>query len=347
MPEPGRDAVSLTVVESSQAGQARRVAADLTQRIGFAPVIQGKVALIVTELGHNLIRHAQAGELLIQRVEADGRAGIEILAIDRGPGMIDFQRSLADGFSTYGTPGNGLGSVVRQADRFDFHSTPHKGTVIAARVWKADHPTPHRPGSALTLDLGVVCLPVAGEVECGDAWTVARIAPDRYTILVADGLGHGPHAAAASNLAVTTFQRDPSLSPGEHLEAIHPALRTTRGAAVAVAALDLDRGEIRFAGVGNIAGTVLAGDGQRRGLVSHNGTVGGNTHRVQEFVHPWSPESLLILHSDGLASQWRLDDQPGLKMRDPAVIAGVLYRDFKRDRDDVTVVVARNRRPDR
>ena len=347
MPEPGRDAISLPVVESSQAGEARRFAADLTQRLGFAPVLQGKVALIVTELAHNLIRHAQGGELLIQRVEADGRAGIEILAIDRGPGMVDFHRCLADGFSTYGTPGNGLGSVTRQADSFDFYSTHPKGTVIAARVWETNQPTSQRPGAAFTLDLGAVCLPVAGEVECGDAWAVAHSAPARYTILVADGLGHGPEAAEASNLAVATFQRNPSLGPVEHLEAIHPALRATRGAAVAVAALDLDRGEIRFAGVGNIAGSVIAGDGRRRGLVSHNGTVGGNMRKVQEFVHPWSEESLLVLHSDGLATQWRLDDQPGLMMREPSVIAGVLYRDFSRGRDDVTVLVARRGRSDR
>ena len=347
MPDPGRDAVSLAVVESSQAGEARRLAADLAQRLGFSPVVQGKVALIVTELGHNLIRHAQAGELLIQRVEADGRAGIEILAIDRGPGMVDFQRSLTDGFSTYGTPGNGLGSVTRQADGFDFHSVPLKGTVIAARVWETDRPTPQRPGSALTLDLGAVCLPMTGEVECGDAWTMARVAAARYTILVADGLGHGPHAAEASNLAVKIFQRNPSLGPAEHLESIHPALRATRGAAVAVAAVDLDRGEVRFAGVGNIAGSIIAGDGQRRGLVSHNGTVGGNMRKVQEFLHPWSEASLLVLLSDGLATQWRLDDQPGLAARAPGVIAGVLYRDFSRGRDDLTVVVARNGRPDR
>ena len=345
MPELGRDAVSLAVVESSQAGEARRFAANLSNRLGFDPVIQGKVALIVTELGHNLIRHAQGGELLIQRVEADGKVGIEVVAIDRGPGMIDFHRALADGFSTYGTPGTGLGSIVRQSDRFDFHSVPQKGTVIAACVWKTDRPSPQRPGSAPNLDLGGVCLPMAGEVECGDAWTVARIAPARYAILVADGLGHGPQAAEASNLAVATFQRNPSLGPGEHLEAIHPALRSTRGAAAAVVAIDLDLGEIRFAGVGNIAGTIIAGDSQRRGLVSHNGIVGVNMRKVQEFTHPWSEESSLVLHSDGLATQWRLDDQPGLGMRSPNVIAGVLYRDFSRGRDDVTVVVARSGSP--
>jgi hypothetical protein len=77
-------------------------------------------------------------------------------------------------------------------------------------------------------------------------------------------------------------------------------------------------------------------------MVSHNGTVGHQMRRVQEFVYPWPAEALVILHSDGLATQWRL--LPGLAARDPALIAAILYRDFRRGRDDVTVLVARRSR---
>ena len=47
------------------------------------------------------------------------------------------------------------------------------------------------------------------------------------------------------------------------------------------------------------------------------------------------------MHSDGLTTHWTLERLPGLAARHPSLIAGVLYRDFKRGRDDVTVVVAR------
>jgi len=50
---------------------------------------------------------------------------------------------------------------------------------------------------------------------------------------------------------------------------------------------------------------------------------------------------MLVLHSDGLVSHWSLDAYPGLAARDPSLIAGILYRDFTRGRDDVTVVVAK------
>lgn len=342
MPELARDAVALAVVESSQAGEARRLAAILARQADLDPVGQGKVSLIVTELGNNLVRHASQGELILQRVELGGRKGIEILAIDRGPGVGEFQRCLVDGFSTSSTPGTGLGAVARQADSFDVHSTLPKGTVIAARVWGPERYPPDRPNPHPVLDLGAVCLPMAGEVECGDAWAAAEPTPGHSQMIVADGLGHGPKAAEASNRAIDIFRQTPNRTPAEHLAAIHPALRSTRGAAVAVAAIDHERRLIRFAGVGNIAGVIIDAGGQRRGLVSHNGTVGGTMPKVQEFTQDWPDDGLLVLNSDGLATHWRLDDGPHLLFKSTGVIAGTLYRDFGRGRDDVTVVVARN-----
>jgi hypothetical protein len=95
---------------------------------------------------------------------------------------------------------------------------------------------------------------------------------------------------------------------------------------------------LRFAGVGNIAGVVWTATGSR-GLASHNGIVGHNMRRHQAFTTPWSPEAVVVLHSDGLQTRWRLDAYPGLARRQPSLIAGVLYRDFTRGRDDVTVLV--------
>lgn len=74
-------------------------------------------------------------------------------------------------------------------------------------------------------------------------------------------------------------------------------------------------------------------------MISHNGTVGHTMRKVQEFVYPWVAGSLLVMHSDGLGTQWRIDDRAGLRDEHPQLIAGVLYRDFKRGRDDATIVV--------
>ncbi len=342
MAEPGRDTVALAVVEPSQAGEARRLASDLAKGVGFDPVGQGKVALVVTELANNLIRHAVGGELIVRANRSGSWAGIEVLSIDRGPGMADFRRCLVDGYSTAGTPGNGLGAVARLADAFDAHSVLGEGTVISAQVWISPKEATDRPEARLGLDLGAVCLPMAGEVECGDAWALIGPVPGRNSLLIADGLGHGPLAAKASNAAVNLFRKNPTFDPVEHLQAIHLEIKATRGAAVAVASIDHDRREVRFAGVGNIAGTIIGDGDQRRGLVSHNGTVGANMRKTQEFVLPWPEGALLVMHSDGLGTHWSLNHLLALRSKAPGVIAGVLYRDFARGRDDVTVVVARD-----
>ena len=62
---------------------------------------------------------------------------------------------------------------------------------------------------------------------------------------------------------------------------------------------------------------------------------------IQVFTAPWPAGALVLLHSDGLASHWTLDRYPGLSARYPTLVAGVLYRDHRRGRDDTTVVVAR------
>jgi Stage II sporulation protein E (SpoIIE) len=138
---------------------------------------------------------------------------------------------------------------------------------------------------------------------------------------------------------VKVLRTQSRLAPAALVQFAHGALRSTRGAALAVAELDLAQ-EVRYAGIGNIAGVVLAPGGNRH-LVSHNGIVGHDMRKVQEFVYPWSSDALLVMHSDGLATHWTLDQYPGLAGRHPSLIAGVLYRDFTRGRDDVMVLVAR------
>jgi hypothetical protein len=95
-----------------------------------------------------------------------------------------------------------------------------------------------------------------------------------------------------------------------------------------------------FAGVGNIAGAVIITDTTQH-LMSYNGIVGHQMQKLHTLTYPWADNALLVLHSDGLATRWDLRAYPGLAGRHPSLIAGVLYRDFRRDRDDVTVVVIR------
>lgn len=330
---------ALPVTDPSGAGEVRRRVAGLAIALGFGETDAGRAALAATEAATNLAKHATGGGVVIVRPCGRGAArGVELLAVDRGPGVRSMVDALRDGFSTAGSPGTGLGALSRVSDEFDLFSSTAQGTVLLSRVWAED------PGPAeVSMSIGAVCVAKPGESICGDAWSSAH-GPDRCLLVVADGLGHGPDAAAASTAATRAFDENPDDGPERMLERMHAALRATRGAAISVAEVDLAARVVRYAGVGNISATLWA-PGESRSLVSHNGIVGSEMRKVQLFEYPLPPGGVLVMHSDGVSARWSVDKYPGLMSRDPAVIAAVLYRDHCRGRDDATVVVAREVRP--
>jgi len=322
--------VIVAVAEPSQVGQARRLASEQAKHAGLDHEKAGRVALVATELGTNLTKHAGQGYLMLNRfADADGE-GIELLSLDKGPGIADLNRALSDGFSSSGSLGGGLGAVARLADRFAIFSRPGLGTAILARFTAAPAPSDRE-----RIGIGAVVEPYPGERVCGDGWAYAG-----GTVLVADGSGHGEQAARASAVAIDTFLADPDRDCVGLVEAIHRALGPTRGAAGAVARLDRKERVVRFVGIGNIIGTMVV-EGQLRHMMSHNGTAGHIAPRIREFVYPFTGEPTLILHSDGLSARWDLGSFPGLLAAHPALIAGVLFREYRRDRDDCSVVVLR------
>jgi anti-sigma regulatory factor (Ser/Thr protein kinase) len=332
--------LTIPMTDSSRVGEARREAALLAGAAGIGEVAAGKLALLVTELGTNLFRHAQEGEMLLHRLGSDGneKSGVEVLAIDRGPGMTSVAECMRDGYSTGGTNGVGLGAVMRAASVFDIHSHVGRGTLILARVYAAPRSSDIEPAPSAIV-VGGVAVPYPGQTECGDSWAHFSEGPITR-VVVADGLGHGPEAAVASRAATDVFRRNRQLPLTELLARCHEALAATRGAAMAVAEIDRGTGVLRYAGVGNIAGVVLGGL-KDRGLASHNGTVGQHLPRAQVFEHEWPADGALIMSSDGIVSRWSLDDYVGIRAKHPSLVAGLVYRDFSRKRDDTTVVVAR------
>jgi len=330
------------VEDSSQASAARRAALEFAQSIGFSEARAGQAALVASELASNLAKHATGGELVVSAVRKNGGAGpadgLEIVAMDRGPGMPDVTRARRDGYSTAGTLGHGLGSIERQSDFFQIYSQP-SGTVAMARLWsQPPAPSPRQP----LYEIGSVLVSHPGEEICGDDWGWT-MRDERFAIMVADGLGHGLSAHDAAAEALTVFHGVHEEPPARVISDVHAALRATRGAAVAMVAVDTDREIASFCGLGNIATVVIGPDGSRHGMISHNGTAGHVASRINEFTYPFRSDFMLVMFSDGLTSHWDLSAYPGLATRHPTVIAGLLYRDFSRRRDDVTVVVAKRR----
>ena len=324
--------ISLAVQDATQIGAARRAAVTAAGRLGISEEDAGKVALVATELATNLVRHAGGGELLVRPLTRADETGLEILALDRGPGMGNVEQALRDGYSTAGTNGAGLGAVRRLADRCDVFSAPGAGTAVLARVLFAAAAAPR----ALVAGVSVA---KPGETACGDAWCWTSDA-DGWTMIVADGLGHGADASVAAAEVIRVFLEHHGAAPPDIMAAAHAALRHTRGAAVGITRVNLARRELGFTGIGNVGGAIVAG-GAGRTFVSLSGIVGHECRKIQEFLYPWPEQAVVVLHSDGLQTRWTLDRYPAVASRHPALLAALLYRDFSRGRDDVTVVAGR------
>ena len=320
------------------AGEARRQALRAAESARFDDALSSRIAIIAAEMTSNLLKHSEAGgEILINaQTPSAGPGGVELLAIDRGPGMAKPAAAVEDGYSSSGSLGIGLGVIRRQSSHFEIHSVPARGTAVLARISAGD-----AQGPGHGFDLGVITIPKDGEEVSGDGWGVCEV-PGGIQLLVVDGLGHGLLASEAAALAVKAFRQTEGRAPVDVLRALHPPLRGTRGATVGVATIDRRSHLVTYGGIGNIAAAIF-GPGSPRRLVSLNGTVGRDPVTYQQFDAEWSSDACLVMHSDGLMTRWRLDYLPGLAAKDPSLIAAVLFRDFARDLDDVTIVVARQR----
>jgi serine phosphatase RsbU (regulator of sigma subunit) len=188
------------------------------------------------------------------------------------------------------------------------------------------------------VEIGAINVPYPGEEVSGDTWFFDQTA-SRTRFAIADGLGHGVFAAQASREAIRP-ERFRHQTPAASIEDAHLALRSTRGAAMSLVDIEFQARRATFAGAGNVIGAIVAG-GVKRQMVTVNGTLGHEMGRVKQYDYPFPPGSVLILHSDGVSASWSLDKYPGLIRKHASVIAAVLFRDFRRTRDDATVVVAR------
>ena len=327
--------------EPSKTAEARRLTRKMASQIGLDASLAEQSVIVVTEACTNVLKHAGRGELILSGDAGDAQSPpwLEAIALDQGPGIRNLNECLQDGYSSQGTAGHGLGAIVRLSKSTDFYSAPGKGTAILARWNGATNGYRGRAGHR-HLRISAVNLPKAGEEVSGDSWA-AEQHDDQLTLLVADGLGHGLEARLASIEAVRILRQNPDLPPKALLERCHQALRSTRGAAVTVAHIDRSREKVAFAGVGNVSGRIYSGSRLSQNAVSVNGTAGHQCERMQEFYYPWPADGMLQVQSDGLTSRASLEPYPGLALRDPSLIAGVLYRDFARGRDDATVVIVK------
>ncbi|HLH54000.1 MAG TPA: ATP-binding protein [Verrucomicrobiae bacterium] len=314
---------------SDQARQAARA-------IGFSSSECEDIALVMSELASNLVKHAGGGVLSLTPLSVDQRNGIQIESIDTGPGITDVELALTDGFSTRGGLGNGLGTVNRLMDRLEFESKPGSLRILCQR-WVR----PSGKGVSMRrVNCGAVTRPRRGTSENGDA-IVIRQWTDHALVGVIDGLGHGPLARKAS-MAARHYVETHFDQPLEDLfRGVGRACRATRGVVMGLARFDLARSAVAVAGIGNVEVRLADGSNKSR-FVMRRGVLGMQAPEPLITEREWTRGAVLIAHSDGIASQWSWNDYAHLAAQGPVRIARKLLEALGKFEDDATVLVAAN-----
>ncbi|WP_027997114.1 SpoIIE family protein phosphatase [Simplicispira psychrophila] len=328
---------TVRIDDHSRIAEARRAAATLGHTMGLTPELVAQASLVISELCTNILKYAAHGEVKLSTLCVNGTAyGMDIVALDRGPGIANLDAAVKDGFSTGSSLGIGLGTMRRAAAVFDVYCAPGGGTAVLARLLEKKVAAPVDD----SFTLGSRMTPIRNEMVSGDSWSCLQF-DQSLAVTIVDGLGHGPKAAEAAHAAVDAFQRSArQVGPAQVIQMAHQALLSTRGAVMAVVSIDVQAQTLRFAGLGNISAVVYT-RGIAARLVSSDGTVGYGLRKARECSVDWSSHSTLILNTDGLSSRWNLAKHPGLLASHPVLIAAVLHRDFARNTDDATVVVVR------
>ena len=135
--------VAIAIEDPSHVGEVRRSANAIAAAVGLSDTEGGKFAILACEAATNIVKHAGRGEIVLRSLGSrGGAAGVELIAIDSGPGIADIDRALSDGYSTAGSSGTGLGAMSRLATTFDIFSSAGSGTVLKARLERAGSGAP-------------------------------------------------------------------------------------------------------------------------------------------------------------------------------------------------------------
>jgi len=300
----------------------------------------GKIDIIVSELTSNLIKYANEGELLYRITSnAEGLPIFEVVCIDKGPGISDTTNAVRDGVSTKGTLGGGLGAMQRMSGLFQLFSVRQWGTVLYSKVapqvrgWEPPKP-------AFELDVRAVCVPKGHEEVCGDGYMIVNTAT-HTKILFGDGLGHGPNAKEAMDVAENFFLESEDNEPVDIIRRMHEKVRRTRGLVATVAVADKKTNSWHVCGVGNISTRLYSGI-EYRNYMAYNGTIGLNIPKsMNSTVIPLERNQHLIMCSDGLTTRWNITAYPSIFKYDPTILAAALYKDFSRGSDDSSILIAK------
>jgi len=328
----------ISVRHPSDGALSRSQAKAMAEEIGFEGRLSDEIALAVSELASNLVRHAGGGSLVLTPLAEMGRVGIQIESLDTGPGFDDFEQAVADGFSTSGGPGYGLGTVNRIMDFFELSHQGRGQTRLVGRRWLRSQ---ERQTESCPLDIGAATRPHPRMKVNGDAFIIKKW--DKSALAgVIDGLGHGQFAHRAAQRALQFVENHFDQPLEEIFRGTARTCRSTRGVVMALVRFDLASSKMTFTSVGNVGARILDSSEPRHFLV-RRGILGSNAPSPMVTEHRWTSNNIMVLFSDGLTSHWRWEDFPRLRVESASEAARRLLHTLAKDNDDATVVVIKGK----
>ena len=328
------DAPTLPILDAASVSAAREKVREVARAQGMNEEQVGGLAIAVSELGTNHLAHARDGEIAILPIERGETRGVEIVAVDRGPGIADPTAALEGLVVSPAGLGAGLRAAVAFADEVDFDVRLLEGTCIRLRKFA------QRAGRRR--EVAIFGRPCIEYPASGDDAAFFRT-PGGLVLTIADGLGHGVEAREASSRAMQVVAAMRDRSPSAILAASDEALLGTRGAVMAVAELDETAGVLRHACVGNVATRVCSARASHTfgGSSFVLGARGNRRRAISEEAHDLGPGDVVIMTSDGVRSAMRVEGVDADVLRHhPLVVAHHVMRSFAREGDDVTILVA-------
>jgi anti-sigma regulatory factor (Ser/Thr protein kinase) len=320
----------IPLIDEASVSLVRERVREQGARAGLGTVATAALASAASELGHNQLRHAHAGVVVVRSCLRGDEVGVEVVAADRGPGIADVAGALEGRPSHPGSLGAGLAAVLELSDEVDIDVRLGEGTCIWARKFEVSG-GPRRPR------VGIFGRPYPGERVSGDDAGFIRTS-EVLQVGVIDGLGHGDPARDASVRAARALATAGDVAPEALVADCDRLLARTRGAVMVAARLDLAR-SLRVAGVGNVAAHVYGhGPSWRFGGSSFVLGSPGGARRIALEVHYLDSRDVLLLFTDGIRSRIDLTGELDLLREHPVVVAQRVVERFARADDDVLVM---------
>ena len=331
-----RDAADISFICRYLAAEAKK--------LGFDDETAAYIDIAVTELATNILNHrAKNGRIQVTGLNGAINRGLQIVALDDGPGIANINQALKDRFSDKGSMGCGLGAVQRLMDEFDIYSRPEDyvpenlrnaspcgGTIALARKWTT-------PPIKNVYSWGGATRPHPGYQANGDAMLIREL-EGRLVVAVIDGLGHGEDAETASQMALNYVEDNIERPFLQLMPEMHDKLKGTRGVVISLISLDLETHLLSWLGLGNVEIRIMP-----RPIVSpfpKPGVLGyGRLPRLQLTEIRLPDEFTLVLYSDGITERWSKESRPDLVSLPAALLSHCLLREYSRSNDDATVVV--------